>query len=191
MMYANRMVQVPTSRTHQVVQLLIVTSLAFSLGWAASRSGRDASSAAAPVVAPAAHSQANLDAAAMARVPYDTGWDVYDNGWAGGPAPRPETRQAPAVSRVPYEAGWALYDGGFAGGPAPRSATRPTASVRRVPYEASWQLYDGGFAGGPAAAGVARQVGGVGRVPYEAGWELYDGGWAGGPRTTPPSHSGN
>ena len=51
------------------------------------------------------------------RVPYDAGWDLYDNGWAGGPGPRTEPRSKPAVVRVPYEAGWALYDNGWAGGP--------------------------------------------------------------------------
>ncbi len=51
------------------------------------------------------------------RVPYEAGWDLYDGGWAGGPA-----HQVPTLVRVPYEMGWELYDGGWAGGP-PTSPT--------------------------------------------------------------------
>ena len=67
----------------------------------------------APRNAPAAGGRAP----ALERVPYEAGWELYDHGWAGGPAPATGMRRAPALERVPYEAGWELYDGGWAGGP--------------------------------------------------------------------------
>ena len=56
-------------------------------------------------------------APALVRVPYEAGWELYDGGWAGGPAPKAMPSQRPALVRVPYEAGWELYDNGWAGGP--------------------------------------------------------------------------
>ena len=147
MLYANRMFQLPRSRAQQFVQLFVVAGLTFSLGLAASRVGRDAAPTQPATIAQPARSQAVRTEAAPARVPYEVGWELYDNGWAGGPAPQTVTRKAPAISRVPYEAGWELYDGGWAGGPAARVVTRNASA--RVLYEAGWELYDNGWAGGP------------------------------------------
>jgi hypothetical protein len=117
MSYANRMLHLPTSRSQQFFQLFIVASLAFSLGLAASLAGREVFAARTAVVAPAAQGHAVPREAAVARVPYESGWELYDSGWAGGPAFKAERRKAAAMIRVPYEAGWELYDDGWAGGP--------------------------------------------------------------------------
>ena len=161
MSYAKRMSQLPTSSAQHLLALAITAILAFSLGLAtaplsrhiARLTGAVAQPRPAAVVAPATN---NLPAAAvgrapaMVRVPYEAGWELYDGGWAGGPAPATGTRHASAMGRVPYEAGWELYDNGWAGGPAaPRAVTSSRSVLTRVPYEAGWELYDGGWAGGP------------------------------------------
>ncbi len=80
------------------------------------------------------------------RVPYEAGWALYDNGFAGGPgAGLGKAPAAPEVGLARTE----LYDGGWAGGPPPNFATRRETTVTRVPYEAGWELHDNGFAGGP------------------------------------------
>ena len=162
MSYAKRMSQLPTSRMQHIAALALTAILAFSLGLAtgplsrhiARLTGSVAQPRPAAVVAPATN---NLPAAAMGRapalvrVPYEAGWELYDGGWAGGPAAsQAGTRNAPALVRVPYEAGWDLYDNGWAGGPAaPQAGTSNRSVLSRVPYEAGWELYDGGWAGGP------------------------------------------
>ena len=90
-----------------------------------------------------------VGSARVHRVPYEAGWELYDDGWAGGPGPKAVTRSKAAMVRVPYEAGWELYDNGWAGGPGPKAVTPSAPAVSRVPYEAGWELYDNGWAGGP------------------------------------------
>jgi hypothetical protein len=53
--------------------------------------------------------------------PYGADWELYDNGWAGGPKTLHGTSSASGL----YGAGWELYDNGWAGGPrtAPDSQT--------------------------------------------------------------------
>jgi len=205
MLNIKRFSQRSSSHVQSLLVLSITATLALTLGAVTGPVGRlfvqtpavvDQASHAARV-APATNVQpaaaAVLSEAAAMRVPYEAGWELYDGGWAGGPA-----FKMPAVVRVPYEMGWELYDGGYAGGPntlpvgfqattvAPATSIQPATSARseaaamRVPYEAGWELYDGGWAGGPAF-----KMPTVARVPYEMGWELYDGGWAGGPNTYP------
>ncbi len=201
MSYAKRMSQLPTSRRQHLAALALVAALAFSLGVATAPLGRRIAwltgSVAPPrpaaVVVPGANNSppaAVGRAPALVRVPYEVGWELYDDGWAGGPGQPSGTRRAPALERVPYEAGWELYDHGWAGGPRPTTGTRRAPALERVPYEAGWELYDGGWAGGPAPASVTNRRSTLVRVPYEEGWELYDGGWAGGPNTLPRRTSG-
>ena len=90
MLYANRMFQLPTSRAQQFVQLFVVAGLTFSLGLAASLVGRDATPPRPATVAQPVRSQAVRTEAAAARVPYEVGWELYDNGWAGGPRTVPQ-----------------------------------------------------------------------------------------------------
>ncbi len=159
MSYAQRISQLPTSRRQHLAALALVAALAFSLGLATAPLGRRIAQLTgsvvqplpAAVVAPATNNPppAAVGRAPAQRVPYEAGWELYDNGWAGGPAPATVPRRAPALVRVPYEAGWELYDGGWAGGPAPKLVPSQRAALVRVPYEAGWELYDGGWAGGP------------------------------------------
>ena len=145
---ASWMSQVPTSRLQYLSALGVTAALAFTLGVATGPLSRRfaPTTTAATTSAPIAVVGTGESAA---RVPYDAGWELYDGGFAGGPAPRSADRQTASVRRVPYEAGWHLYDGGFAGGPAPAGVARQVGGVGRVPYEAGWVLYDGGWAGGP------------------------------------------
>jgi hypothetical protein len=133
MSYVKRMLHLPTARVQQLVELAIIAALAFSLGMAANMIGRGtapttANDQSAGVVASEARNQpvtAVRSASGLGRVPYEAGWQLYDNGWAGGPNTLRGTSSASALTRVPYEAGWQLYDNGWAGGPrtAPESQT--------------------------------------------------------------------
>ncbi len=113
------------------------------------------------------------------RVPYEAGWELYDNGFAGGPGAG--LGNAPAEREVGL-AQTELYDGGWAGGPGPGAIVRSAPEVREAGLAAT-ELYDGGWAGGPPPNFETRRATTVVRVPYEAGWELYDNGFAGGPNT--------
>ena len=128
MSYAKRMAQLPTSRRQHLAALALVAALAFSLGLATAPLGRRIARLTGSVAPPRpaavdAPGTNNPPAAAvgrapaLVRVPYEAGWELYDNGWAGGPGPAAGTRRTPALVRVLYEAGWELYDGGWAGGP--------------------------------------------------------------------------
>jgi hypothetical protein len=134
MSYVKRMLQLPTSRVQQMVELVIVAVLAFSLGMAAHAIGRRTTPTTANdqvLVADVAAEAQNQPAVAvprasgLARVPYEAGWQLYDSGWAGGPNNLRGTSSTSGLVRVPYEAGWQLYDNGWAGGPrtAPQSQT--------------------------------------------------------------------
>jgi hypothetical protein len=134
MSYVKWMLQLPTSRAQQLAELAIIAVLAFSLGMAANAIGRGMGLTTAndqvsvAVVASEARNQPAVAArsvAGLVRVPYEAGWELYDNGWAGGPNTLRGTSSAAAVVRVPYEAGWQLYDNGWAGGPrmVPQSQT--------------------------------------------------------------------
>ena len=128
MSYAKRMLQLPTSRIQYVFALAIVSALAFSLALATGPMSRRIALMTVAVDQPqqtalVAPGTENLAAAvqarpALARVPYEANWDLYDNGWAGGPALKTGISKGSALIRVPYEAGWELYDGGWAGGPS-------------------------------------------------------------------------
>ena len=160
MLNTKRFSQRSSSHVQFLLALSITAALAFTLGAVTGPIGRqmvqtpavvDQASQAARVV-PATNIQPATSArseAAAVRVPYEAGWELYDGGWAGGPA-----FKVPALVRVPYEMGWELYDGGWAGGPAFKMPT-----VVRVPYEMGWELYDGGWAGGPNTypAGMTNQ----------------------------------
>jgi hypothetical protein len=134
MSYAKRMLQLPTSRAQLLVELAIIAALAFSLGLAANWIGRgtaptmaNTQPAGAVVIfeAPNQPAIAARSEAALVRVPYEAGWQLYDNGWAGGPSTLRGTSGTAGLVRVPYEADWQLYDNGWAGGPrtAPQSQT--------------------------------------------------------------------
>src|SRR6187549_3218990 len=99
MVYAKRLTQVPTSPLHYLVALSIVAALAFALGATAGLVGRRSAQTAPAAgmtsqeagVAPATKGQAAAAAprthpATTVRVPYEAGWELYDGGWAGGPA---------------------------------------------------------------------------------------------------------
>jgi hypothetical protein len=99
MSFVKRMLQLPTSRVQQVVELAIIAALAFSLGMAANAIGRgmglpmanDQVSVAG--VAAEAQNQSAVavpGASGLARVPYGADWELYDNGWAGGPRTAPQ-----------------------------------------------------------------------------------------------------
>jgi hypothetical protein len=125
MSFVKRMLQLPTSRVQQVVELAIIAALVFSLGMAANSIGlgtalpmaNDQLSVAG--VAPKARNQpaAVHSTSGLVRVLYEAGWQLYDNGWAGGPNTLRGISEASAVIRVPYGADWELYDNGWAGGP--------------------------------------------------------------------------
>jgi hypothetical protein len=126
MSYVKRMLHLPTSRAQQLVELAIIAALAFSLGMAVNAIGRGTApttvndQVSGRVVTARAWNQpavAVQRGSVLVRVPYEAGWTLYDDGWAGGPATRQETSGAAAPARVPYEAGWTLYDDGWAGGP--------------------------------------------------------------------------
>ncbi len=124
MLNIKRFSQRSSSHVQSLLALSITATLAFTLGAVTGPIGRqmvqvpavvDQASQAAHVapainIQPAAAEVSNEVAAV--RVPYEAGWELYDGGWAGGPA-----FKAPALVRVPYEMGWELYDGGWAGGP--------------------------------------------------------------------------
>jgi hypothetical protein len=124
MSYVKRMLQLPTSRARQLVELAIIATLAFSLGLAANSNDKPAGALAVSKAQnhPAVAVRSEV---ALGRVPYEANWQLYDNGWAGGPSPLRGTSGASALVRVPYEAGWELYDAGWAGGPraVPESQT--------------------------------------------------------------------
>jgi hypothetical protein len=126
MSYIKRMLQLPTSRAQQLVELAIIAVLAFSLGMAANAIGRGTALTTAndqvSVAGVAAETQnqpvvAVPSASGLARVPYGADWELYDNGWAGGPKTLPGISKAAAVVQAPYGADWELYDNGWAGGP--------------------------------------------------------------------------
>jgi hypothetical protein len=133
MSYAKRMLHLPTTRIQQLVGLAIIAVLAFSLGMAANAIGRSMGLPMTndqPSVAGVAAEAQNQPAVAvrsasgLARVPYGADWELYDNGWAGGPNTLRGTSSTSGLVRVPYEAGWQLYDNGWAGGPhGPQSQT--------------------------------------------------------------------
>ncbi len=134
MSYAKRMLHLPTTRIQQLVGLAIIAVLAFSLGMAANAIGRSMGlpmpndqPSVADVAAEAQKQPAVAvpRASGLARVPYGADWELYDNGWAGGPNTLRGTSSTSGLVRVPYEAGWQLYDNGWAGGPrtAPQSQT--------------------------------------------------------------------
>lgn len=172
MLYAKRMVQLPTSRMQQFVTLSITTAVAFTLGVAIGPFGRAALSATA--------SDQTSPAAVVAPAP--AAMELYDGGWAGGPGPGAVLQSAP-VERAAAPAVTELYDGGWAGGPGPGAVLR-SEPAERAAAPAAMELYDGGWAGGPGPEYMASKASTISRVPYDAGWELYDGGWAGGPKTT-------
>ena len=125
MSYVKRILHLPTSRAQKMAELVIIAALAFSLGMAANAIGHNTAPTiendeSAGVVALEAQNQTAAtvrSVSALARVPYEAGWQLYDNGWAGGPNSLRGTSSASALARVPYEAGWQLYDNGWAGGP--------------------------------------------------------------------------
>ncbi len=184
MLNIKRFSQRSSSHVQSLLVLSITATLAFTLGAVTGPIGRqmvqvpavvDQASQAAHV-APAINIQpaaAARSEAVAVRVPYESGWDLYDGGYAGGPNTYPAGIQtaavAPAINIQPAAA-----------------AVSSEAAAVRVPYEAGWELYDGGWAGGPAFKAPA-----LVRVPYEMGWELYDGGWAGGPNTYPAGMTGH
>ena len=123
MLFAKRIAHLPTSPVQFLAALSITATLAFTLGVATGPVGRRIAQTPAVVdqtsqvaaVAPATsnHPVATVRSeTTLVRVPYEAGWELYDGGWAGGPA-----FKMPALVRVPYEMGWELYDGGWAGGP--------------------------------------------------------------------------
>jgi len=122
MLNAKRISQRSSSPVQSLLALSITVALAFTLGVATGPISRMAQTSAVvdqtsqvARIAPATGIQpaaAARSEAAAVRVPYEAGWELYDGGWAGGPA-----FKAPALVRVPYEMGWELYDGGWAGGP--------------------------------------------------------------------------
>ena len=123
MLNAKRLSDRSPSLTQFFLALSIVAVLAFSLGLLASPLARSFVQTPAAVehttqsgdVAPASGNQGAGTVSrktTLVRVPYEAGWELYDGGWAGGPA-----YKMPALVRIPYEMGWELYDGGWAGGP--------------------------------------------------------------------------
>ena len=119
MLYAKRMLHLPTTRIQQFAALSLTATLAFSLGVATDRFGRAETTATTiDQTRPAAVVAPETNSAAAARVPYGAGWELYDNGWAGGPASKAVEPRSATLDRVPYDAGWELYDGGWAGGPS-------------------------------------------------------------------------
>jgi hypothetical protein len=101
MSYVKRMLQLPTSRVQQLVELAIIAALAFSLGMVANSIGRGTALMTAndqqsvAVVAPEAGNQPAVAlprASGLVRVPYEAGWQLYDGGWAGGPRTLPQSR---------------------------------------------------------------------------------------------------
>ncbi len=122
MLNAKRMSDRSPSLAQSLLVLSIVAVLAFALGLLAGPISREfaqrlATDRTSDVanVAPATGNQpvaAVRSETTLVRVPYEAGWELYDGGWAGGPA-----YKVPVLVRVPYEMGWELYDGGWAGGP--------------------------------------------------------------------------
>ena len=112
------------------------------------------------------------------RVHYEAGWELYDNGFAGGPGAVAPNAPVADVSFAATD----LYDGGWAGGPGPGAIVRSAPAVEAASLVAT-ELYDGGWAGGPPPNFQGRHATALVRVLYEAGWELYDNGFAGGPNT--------
>jgi hypothetical protein len=100
MSYVKRMLQLPTSRVRQMVELVIIAALAFSLGMAADAVGRGTTPTTAndqvfvaDVAAQAQNQPAVVPhASGLGRVPYEAGWQLYDNGWAGGPRTAPQSQ---------------------------------------------------------------------------------------------------
>jgi hypothetical protein len=101
MSYVKRMLQLPTSRIQQLLELAIIAALAFSLGTAADSIGRYMGLRAASDQAPGSVvlSEARRQPAAAvksasppAQMPYEAGWQLYDNGWAGGPRTVPQSQ---------------------------------------------------------------------------------------------------
>jgi hypothetical protein len=126
MSYVKRMLQLPTSRIQQLAELAIIAALAFSLGTAADSIGRymglRAASDQVPgsVVVSEARNQtaaAVKSASPAVQMPYGADWELYDNGWAGGPNTQRQTGSASPAVQMPYGADWQLYDNGWAGGP--------------------------------------------------------------------------
>ena len=99
MSFAKRILHLPTSRVQQLVGLAIIAALAFSLVMAANSIGRGTALMTAndqvSVAGVAAETQnqpvvAVPSASGLARVPYGADWELYDNGWAGGPRTAPQ-----------------------------------------------------------------------------------------------------
>jgi hypothetical protein len=110
-----------SSLAQSLLALVIVAVLAFALGLLAGPISRQFAqtpavrtrfaATGAPTIGTKPIAAARNETT-LVRVPYEAGWELYDGGWAGGPA-----YKVPALVRVPYEMGWTLYDGGWAGGP--------------------------------------------------------------------------
>jgi hypothetical protein len=89
MSYVKRMLQLSGSRGLRPVELVIIATLAFSLGAATRWNGQPSVALMASEVRmqPAVEGRG---ATIQAQVPYETGWQLYDNGWAGGPRMLPQ-----------------------------------------------------------------------------------------------------
>jgi hypothetical protein len=53
--------------------------------------------------------QSHSSASGVARVPYEAGWELYDNGWAGGPRTAP-AQDSSIVAARPVESGSARFE---------------------------------------------------------------------------------
>ncbi|HEU5098511.1 MAG TPA: hypothetical protein VFU22_05800 [Roseiflexaceae bacterium] len=119
MSYVKRMLQQPTIRKQRLIELALIVALIFGLSMAVNAIGhnRGRTTANDQMSGAVVISHSQNHPAVVARVPYEAGWQLYDNGWAGGPRSLHGTSSASALVRVPYEVGWHLYDNGWAGGP--------------------------------------------------------------------------
>jgi hypothetical protein len=119
MSYVKRMAPQSTTRKQRLIELALIVALIFGLSMAVNAIGHNGGRTTAndQMSGAVVISQAQNHPAVVARVPYEAEWQLYDNGWAGGPKSLHGTSSASALVRVTYEAGWQLYDNGWAGGP--------------------------------------------------------------------------